>query len=211
MSARLLDYSGNQQNMNVRSSLFLSFFLALILIGLSINSAFDILNKKDSVASAWAEVAIQLNRRLELVSDLLITSHKFMPSESEKLALIDEALRNISPIKTELPNEEDLTKIVKAESYLLLTRSDLTKLAASNQKLLQDGGFQNIQDQGDRTENRLIVAKGKFVTAVKVLKDSSASPFGFLPSKILGISPPPTFDSSMPLGPQSPNFVDFSK
>jgi LemA protein len=197
--------------MNAKSPIFLTLLFTLGLIVLIFKSGLEIVQQRASVEHSWGDVVKLLNRRIELVNDLFITNQRFLSVGTDKLISIGQNLKNITEIQSTLPDPGLLDQIVNAEQTLLTIKADLMGLTASNPKLLADGGFKNIQDQGDRTENRLIVAKGRFIIEVRNLEQISSSFFGFIPSKILGISPPPIFRSSMPLGPQSPNFVNFSK
>lgn len=190
----------------------ISLSILLIVSILSVIECRSLSKTRAEAVTIWSKLDAQLARRLELVSDLSITMRKFIQGKEDVFNQIDARLKEIKSFDSHsLPNATEFNQLLSDQNYLTQARTNLMDLAWTNEILRADGGFRNIQDQGDRIENRLIVQKGNFIFQTGVFNQAiSRFPTSILAS-VLGFTPIPTFESPYWSGPVPQNFVDFSK
>jgi LemA protein len=187
--------------------------IAAFCLSLFVASTYNNLKASKSEASSlWSQMNTQLIRRTELVSDLSITMRKFIPEKSEIFDGIDSRIKIVRVLNQNgLPTEQEFNQLVADQNFLTQARATLLDLAWSNESLRADGGFRNIQDQGDRTENRLIVQKGNLIAAASNFNITISQFPNNLIASLLGFSPILNFESPYWSGPAPKNLVDFSK
>ncbi len=188
--------------------LLVCFGLAFLLV----SASQSLKTLESETTELWSQLSKQLIRRTELVSDLSITMRKFIPDKSQVFDQIDNRIKSMNSINSEtIPTKVELTQILADQNYLTEARTNLLDMAWSYDTLRADGGFRNIQDQGDRTENRLIVQKGNFMHTANKLNESVSRFPTNLVAALLGLETVPSFETPYWSGPAPKSFVDFSK
>lgn len=139
----------------------------LMLSGCGYNA---IQQKDEAVTAAWSEVLNQYQRRADLVPNLVSTVQGYAAHEAEVLTRVADARSQVGTLKVtpEILNDPELlAKFQAAQGQLTSALSRLIAVSENYPQLKADGVFQNLQAQLEGTENRIVVARNRYVTAVQ--------------------------------------------
>jgi LemA protein len=147
---------------------FLSLLLLVaILSGCGYNS---IQSKDEGVKAAWSEVVNQYQRRADLVPNLVNTVKGYATHEEEVFTKVAEARAQVGKIvlsADDLNDEAKLKQFQAAQGELSSALSRLMAVSENYPTLKADGLFQNLQAQLEGTENRVTVARNRYITVVQ--------------------------------------------
>ena len=124
----------------------------------------------EEVKASWSEVLNQYQRRADLVPNLVNTVKGYASHEKEVLTAVTEARAKVSSIQAtpELINDEAaFAKFQQAQSQMTSALSRLLVVAENYPQLKADAGFRDLQAQLEGTENRVAVARNRYIKAVK--------------------------------------------
>ncbi|MBX3679260.1 LemA family protein [Cognatazoarcus halotolerans] len=124
----------------------------------------------EQVKSAWSEVLNQYKRRADLIPNLVNVVQGYASHEREVLTQVTEARSRVGSIQVtpELLNDpEALVKFQQAQGQLTSALSRLLVVAENYPNLKADANFRDLQAQLEGTENRITVARGRYVKAVE--------------------------------------------
>jgi LemA protein len=140
--------------------------LVLFLSGCGIQS---IPRQYNEVDASWAEVQNQFQRRSDLIPNLVNTVKGFAAQEKEVLTRVTEARAKATQftVNVDQLNEENIKKIQEAQSELRSSLSRLMAVAENYPNLKSDKGFLDLQAQLEGTENRITVARQRYIETVK--------------------------------------------
>ena len=141
--------------------------LALTLSGCGYNT-FQSLDEE--VKADWSEVLNQYQRRADLVPNLVNTVKGYATHEEKVLTEVTEARAKVSSIQAtpELINDEAaFAKFQAAQSQMTAALSRLLVVSENYPQLKADAGFRDLQAQLEGTENRVTVARNRYIKAVK--------------------------------------------
>jgi len=141
--------------------------LLLVLSGCGYN---DIQSRDEGVKAAWAEVVNQYQRRADLVPNLVNTVKGYAEHEEEVLTRVTEARASVGKVNVtadDLTDEAKLRQFQQAQGELSSALSRLMVVSENYPNLKADGLFQNLQAQLEGTENRITVARNRFITSVQ--------------------------------------------
>jgi len=203
---------------NRLSALLLTLTLTLGLSGCGYN---DFQRLDEQVKSSWSEVLNQYQRRSDLIPNIVATVKGEANFEQETLTRVIEARARATGIQAtpELVNDpEAFQKFQAAQGELTGALSRLLVTVEQYPNLKANQGFQDLRVQLEGTENRITVARGRYVKAVQdynVLARSfpsnlTAMVFGydvkanFTVQNEAQISAPPTVDFNKPAAPGAP-------
>ena len=167
--------------------------LSLLLTGCGYNQ-FQSLDEQTK--SAWSEVLNQYQRRADLVPNLVSTVKGYATHEEKVLTEVTEARANVSSIQAtpELINDEAaFAKFQQAQSQMTSALSRLLVVSENYPQLKADAGFRDLQAQLEGTENRVTVARNRYIQAVKEYNVSVRSFPNNLTAMMFGYKPKPTF------------------
>jgi LemA protein len=152
----------------VKASRIVLFALAACLLGgCGYNS---IQSKDEGVKAAWSEVVNQYQRRADLVPNLVKTVQGYAQHEEEIFTKVAEARASAGKITLsadDLADEAKLKQFQAAQGELSSALSRLMAVSENYPNLKADGLFQNLQAQLEGTENRIAVARNRFITSVQ--------------------------------------------
>jgi LemA protein len=151
---------------NLRSALLLP-IAALALSGCGYNS-FQKLDEDTN--SAWAEVVNQYQRRSDLVPNLVNVVKAYAAHENETLVGIADARSKASSITLTpdvLRDSQAMKNFQQAQAGLGSALSRLVAVAEKYPELKADQGFRDLQSQLEGTENRIAVARNRYIKAVQ--------------------------------------------
>ena len=167
--------------------------LVLNLSGCGYNS-FQTLDEE--VKSNWAEVLNQYQRRADLVPNLVNTVKGYADHEEKVLTEVTEARAKVSSIQAtpELINDEAaFAKFQQAQSQMTSALSRLLVVAENYPQLKADAGFRDLQAQLEGTENRVTVARNRYIQAVKDYNIAVRTFPNNLTASMFGYKPKPSF------------------
>jgi LemA protein len=141
--------------------------LAAVLSGCGYN---DIQRADEQVKSAWSEVLNQYQRRNDLVPNLVNTVKGFAAQEQQVLTQVTEARARVGSIQAtpELINDPAaFRKFQEAQAGMTSALSRLLVVAENYPQLKSDANFRDLQAQLEGTENRIAVARNRYIKAVQ--------------------------------------------
>ena len=148
--------------------------LALIAVvatlGLSGCGYNDIQRHDEAVKSAWSEVLNQYQRRADLVPNLVNTVKGFAAQEQQVLTQVTEARSRVGSIQAtpELINDPAAFKRFQdAQASMSSALSRLLVVAENYPQLKSDQNFRDLQAQLEGTENRIAVARTRYIKTVQ--------------------------------------------
>ena len=149
------------------------FFISALLImttlisGCGYNS-FQVLDEQ--VKSDWSEVLNQYQRRSDLIPNLVNTVQGFANQEKDVLVNITEARSRVGLIQASpelINNPEAFQKFLAAQNELKGSLSRLLIVAENYPQLKSDANFRDLQAQLEGTENRITVARNRYIKSVQ--------------------------------------------
>lgn len=124
----------------------------------------------EEIKAQWSEVLNQYQRRADLVPNLVNTVKGYAGHEKDILIQVTEARAKVGQIAAtpELVNDEAaFAKFQAAQGELSSALSRLLVVAENYPQLKADGAFRDLQAQLEGTENRVTVARNRYIQAVK--------------------------------------------
>jgi LemA protein len=171
-------------------------------------------SQDEKVKSAWSEVLNQYQRRADLIPNLVNTVKGYAQQESSVLLGVTEARAKVGAIQAtpELVNDPAaFAKFQAAQGELTSALSRLLVVTENYPNLKSDQNFRDLQAQLEGTENRITVARNRFIQSVQDYNVTVRSFPGNLTAMIFGYKPKPNFAVENEAAISKPPSVDFSK
>lgn len=130
----------------------------------------DIQRLDEAAKASWSEVLNQYQRRADLVPNLVETVKGFAAQEQQVLAQVTEARARVGSIQAtpELINDEAaFRKFQEAQAGMTSALSRLLLVAENYPQLKSDQNFRDLQAQLEGTENRIAVARNRYIKSVQ--------------------------------------------
>ena len=195
----------------VRTGLFaLGVFAAALLSGCGYN---NLQTQDEQVKSAWSEVINQYQRRADLIPNLVNTVKGYAAQEQTVLIGVTEARAKVGSIQAtpELVNDpQALAKFQAAQGDLSNALSHLMAVVENYPQLKSDQNFRDLQAQLEGTENRIAVARNRYIQAVQSYNVTVRSFPANLTAMMFGYKPKPNFTVENEAAISKPPSVDFS-
>jgi LemA protein len=124
----------------------------------------------EQTKSAWSEVLNQYQRRADLVPNLVETVKAFATQEREVFTRVTEARARVGSIQATpelIDNPEAFAKFQAAQGELSGALSRLLVVAENYPQLKSDANFRDLQAQLEGTENRIAVARNRYIKSVQ--------------------------------------------
>lgn len=170
--------------------------LVLIAVFYYFNASNKIVKEEENVSASWSEVVNQYQRRADLVPNLVNTVKGYAAHESTVLTQVTDARARVGSIQVdvnEVPNPELLKQYQAAQDQLSSSLSRLLAVSEAYPDLKANQNFLKLQDQLEGVENRITVARGRYIEQVKAFNVLVKSyPEKFV-ADIKGIEPKPQF------------------
>jgi LemA protein len=167
--------------------------LATLLSGCGYN---QIQINDEGVNAAWSEVLNQYKRRADLIPNLVSVVQGYAAHEKEVLTRVTEARASVAGMKAtpELINDEAaFAKFQKAQGELSGALARLLVVAENYPNLKADASFRDLQAQLEGTENRITVARNRYIDAVKTYNISVRTFPNNLTALVMGWKPKANF------------------
>jgi len=153
----------------------------------------------EEVKGAWGEVQNQYQRRADLVPSLVATVKGAAKFEQETLQQVIAARSAATSVKLDanaLNNPETFKKFEQAQSQLSSALSRLLVVVERYPELKANQNFQNLQAQLEGTENRIAVARKRYIEKVTVYNTAVRSfPENLTAKYLLGLEVRPSFSA----------------
>jgi LemA protein len=148
----------------------LAAFLVFVAAGLSGCGYNDIQRTDEQVKSAWSEVLNQYQRRTDLIPNLVNTVKGFAAQEQQVLTQVTEARSRVGSIQAtpELLNDPAaFRRFQEAQAGMTSALSRLLLVVENYPQLKSDANFRDLQAQLEGTENRIAVARNRYIKSVQ--------------------------------------------
>ncbi len=194
--------------MRYRQLIALLFFTSM-LSGCGYNT---LVSGDEQVTAAWSEVVNQYQRRADLVPNLVETVKGFAAQEKDVLAQVTNARARAGSIQAtpELVNDpQALARFQAAQGEMTSALSRLLAVSENYPELRSSERFRDLQAQLEGTENRITVARNRFIKAVQEFNVSVRSFPQNLVAMIFGFDAKPNFTVENEQAIARPPAVDF--
>jgi len=168
----------------------------------------------EQVKSAWSEVVNQYQRRSDLIPNIVATVKGEANFEQETLTKVIEARARATSIQATpelINNPEAFGKFQAAQGELSGALSRLLVTVEQYPNLKANQGFQDLRVQLEGTENRITVARGRYVKAVQDFNVLARSFPTNLTAMIFSYSVKPNFTVENEAAIAAPPTVSFDK
>ena len=186
--------------------------LALFALTLS-GCGYNTLQAQDeAVNSAWSEVLNQYQRRADLVPNLVNVVKGYAAHEKDVLTEVTNARASVGGIKADasLVNDEAaFKKFQQAQGEMSTAPSRLLVVAENYPQLKADQNFRDLQAQLEGTENRITVARNRYIQSVQTYNTTVRSFPSNLTAKVFGLATRPNFSVENEATISKPPVVDF--
>ena len=190
--------------------------LALVLfvtLGVS-GCGYNALQQNDEqIKAGWAEVLNQYQRRADLVPNLVNTVKGFAAQEQAVLLSVTEARAKVGSIQATpelVNNPAAFAKFEAAQGGLSSALSKLLVVTENYPQLKSDANFRDLQAQLEGTENRIAVARNRYIAAVQLYNVTVRSFPSNLTAMAFGYKPKANFDVENERAVAKPPDVEFA-
>lgn len=150
----------------------------------------------EGVKSAWAEVLNQYKRRADLVPNLVSVVKGYADHEKAVLTQVAAARASVAGLQLSpqlLDDPAAMAKFQQAQAGLSGALSRLLVVSENYPQLKADSAFRDLQAQLEGTENRITVARNRFITAVETYNIGVRTFPNNLTAKVMGYTPKASF------------------
>lgn len=129
--------------------------------------------QKNEVEAALAEIANQYKRRADLVPNLVNVVSGYAKHEKETLTGVTEARARATQLTVDPKNmtPEKMESYRRAQGDLSVALGKLMAISENYPQLKADAGFRDLQAQLEGTENRITVARNRYIETIKIFNN----------------------------------------
>ena len=164
----------------------------------------------EATKSAWAEVVNQYQRRADLIPNLVNTVKGYAAQEQAVLLGVTEARAKASQITVNADDPASLAAFQQAQGEVSSALSRLLVTVENYPDLKSDQNFRDLQAQLEGTENRITVARNRFIQAVQDFNVTVRRFPTNLTAMIFGYKVKPNFTVADEAAISKPPTVDFN-
>ncbi len=147
--------------------ILLIFALTALLSGCGYN---DFQSQDEQIKADWAEVLNQYQRRADLVPNLVNTVKGYAQQEKDVLLGVTEARAKVGSLQASpalINDPQAFAKFQAAQGELTSALSKLMMVTENYPQLKSDAVFRDLQAQLEGTENRITVARNRYIKSVQ--------------------------------------------
>lgn len=166
----------------------------------------------EQVKAAWSEVINQYQRRADLIPNLVNTVKGYAEHEKDVLVQVTDARARVGTIQATpalLNDPQAFEKFQRAQGELSGALTRLLAVSENYPQLKADANFRDLQAQLEGTENRITVARNRYIKAVEDYNVTVRSFPSNLTAKMFGYSIKPNFTVENERAIATPPKVDF--
>ena len=154
--------------------------------------------KDEAVTASWAEVQNQYQRRADLVPNLVNVVKGYAKHEEQVLTEVTQARANVAGLKVDKQVLEDpalFQKYQEAQAQMTSALSRLIAVSENYPDLKANEQFRDLQVQLEGTENRIAVARNRYIASVQDFNAYSRQFPQVMTAKVIGMNPKPNFSA----------------
>ena len=154
--------------------------------------------KDEAVTASWAEVQNQYQRRADLVPNLVNVVKGYAKHEEQVLTEVTQARANVAGLKVDKQVLEDpalFQKYQQAQAQMTSALSRLIAVSENYPDLKANEQFRDLQVQLEGTENRIAVARNRYIASVQDFNAYSRQFPQVMTAKVIGMNPKPNFSA----------------
>jgi LemA protein len=163
----------------------------------------------EQTKAGWSEVLNQYQRRADLIPNLVNTVKGYAAQEQAVLIGVTEARAKATSIKVDAGNPESLKQFEQAQGALSGALSRLLVVSENYPQLKSDQNFRDLQAQLEGTENRITVARNRYIQSVQNYNVTVRSFPANLTAMMFGYKVKPNFTVENEAQISKPPTVDF--
>ena len=154
--------------------------------------------KDEAVTAAWSEVQNQYQRRADLVPNLVNVVKGYAAHEEQVLTEVTQARANVAGLKVDrevLEDPELFQRYQEAQAQMTSALSRLLAVTENYPDLKANQQFRDLQVQLEGTENRIAVARNRYITTVQDFNSYARQFPQVMTAKVIGMDPKPNFSA----------------
>lgn len=154
--------------------------------------------KDEAVTASWSEVQNQYQRRADLVPNLVNVVKGYAKHEQQTLTEVTQARANVAGLKVDrevLEDPELFQRYQQAQSQLTGALSRLLAVSENYPDLKANEQFRDLQVQLEGTENRIAVARNRYISSVQDFNSYARQFPQAMTAKVIGMKPKPNFSA----------------
>jgi LemA protein len=191
-------------------------WIAAVLLASSLSACGynDFQTRDEQVKAAWSEVVNQYQRRADLIPNLVNTVKGYASHEKDTLEAVTRARAAATSFQITpevLNNPQAFEKFQQVQGQLSSALSRLMAVAEQYPNLKADASFRDLQSQLEGTENRITVARQRYIAAVQQYNILARSFPTNLTAKMFGYDVKPSFMVENEKAISTAPKVDFGK
>ncbi len=189
--------------------IFLAVAGTLVLSGCGYNS---LQSQDEGIKAAWSEVVNQYQRRADLIPALVNTVKGYAAQEERVLVEVTEARSRATSIQLTpeaINDPEALKKFQAAQGELTTALKSLIAVSERYPDLKSNQSFLELQAQLEGTENRITVARNRYIAAVQAYNTTVRSFPSNLTAMVFGMKVKPSFTVENEAAISKPPVVSF--
>ena len=154
--------------------------------------------KDEAVTAAWSEVQSQYQRRADLVPNLVNVVKGYAKHEEQVLTEVTQARANVAGLKVDKEVLEDpalFQKYQEAQAQMTGALSRLIAVSENYPDLKANEQFRDLQVQLEGTENRIAVARNRYISTVQDFNSYARQFPQVMTAKVIGMDTKPNFSA----------------
>ncbi|MDV2487378.1 LemA family protein [Acinetobacter johnsonii] len=154
--------------------------------------------KDEAVTAAWSEVQNQYQRRADLVPNLVNVVKGYAKHEEQVLTEVTQARANVAGLKVDKEVLEDpalFQKYQEAQAQMTGALSRLIAVSENYPDLKANEQFRDLQVQLEGTENRIAVARNRYISTVQDFNSYARQFPQVMTAKVIGMDTKPNFSA----------------
>lgn len=154
--------------------------------------------KDEAVTAAWSEVQNQYQRRADLVPNLVNVVKGYASHEEQVLTEVTQARANVAGLKVDrevLEDPELFQRYQEAQAQMASALSRLLAVTENYPDLKANQQFRDLQVQLEGTENRIAVARNRYITTVQDFNSYARQFPQVMTAKVIGMDTKPNFSA----------------
>src|SRR5690606_37948649 len=154
--------------------------------------------KDEAVTASWSEVQNQYQRRADLVPNLVNVVKGYAAHEEQALTEVTQARANVAGLRVDrevLEDPEVFQRYQDAQSHMTSALSRLLAVTETYPDRKASEQFRHLQVQLEGTENRIAVARNRYITTVQDFNSYARQFPQVMTAKVIGMDTKPNFSA----------------
>ncbi len=193
--------------------IYLKLLTVLLLLNLSGCGYNNFQSLDEEAKASWSEVLNQYQRRADLIPNLVNVVKGYAAHEKDLLTQVANARSKVGSMQVTadvLNDPEAFAKFQAAQGQLSFALSRLMAVSENYPNLKADQGFRDLQAQLEGTENRITVARNRYIETIKLYNVAVRSFPQNLTAMMFGYKTKPSFTVENEKAISAPPTVDFA-